>query len=89
MNLSNDYVYRSVYNVDMLIPVTSKAITRNILVLNSTAAKIIKTCDKFQSVDDITDYILKDVADSHLYRDKIIDYIDSLIDNGIIRKGDD
>ncbi len=83
MKLSNAYVYRNIYGSALLIPVTKNAVTRNLISLNPTAAKLIEYCGVCKTTDELADKVLSGYADAKKYRQSLIEYIQNLINNGI------
>ena len=84
MSLSDAYVFRIIYGQAVLIPVTSEAVSGNLISLNETASKIFQYCDKCNTIEELSDKILSEYVDAEEYRSDMQDFIQKLVDNKIL-----
>lgn len=86
--LNNDFVYRKIYNVHLLIPICRNDITMDTISLNDTAALIINKCNKSESVDELASCVANEFID--VDKDEIIsdirEYVMELISEGLIKE---
>lgn len=88
MKINPAFVFRKVYDVNLLVPVRKNAISSDVISLNDTAALIFEDCEKSDSEQELAELLADRFVD--VSREEVISmlvpYIRSLLEQGFIER---
>lgn len=88
LELNGNFVYRKIFDVNLLVPIRKNDISNDTLSLNTTAGLIIQECSKAKDSDALALLLSEkfiDVNKEEIYLE-LKSYIENLISTGILIK---
>ena len=88
LELNGNFVYRKIFDVNLLVPIRRNDISNDTLSLNTTAGLIIQACSKAKDSDTLALLLSEkfiDVNKEEIYLE-LKSYIENLISTGILIK---
>ena len=88
LELNGNFVYRKIFDVNLLVPIRKNGISNDTLSLNTTAGLIIQECSQTEDSDSLASLLSEKFIGTNreeIYLD-LKSYIDNLISTGILIK---
>lgn len=90
MRINPAYVFRKIYDVNLLVPVRKNKISKDVISLNDTAALIFQKCDSTDSEQELAELLADRFVD--VTQEEVLSelkaYIDSLVKQGFIERNE-